>query len=179
MGFHHNINFPKKDGPSIQILHWKSVIFDIILNFFDKPLFEGWPTDYSSTQFRVIGNSLAGAVNNLNKICLFSTRAWHPVLSHIWYEKGNCLENSFLSVFVVPLCETQLSAEDRSFPVVFTDLPSWKKSIHPNNQLSSASISSMLSRKEDWEDYTILILISLKFMNRIVLTETFCEGRPW
>ncbi len=37
---------PKRDGPSIQFLHWKSVIFDVILNFLNKPLFEGWPTDY-------------------------------------------------------------------------------------------------------------------------------------
>ncbi len=28
---HHNMTFPKRDGPSIQILHWKSVIFDVVL----------------------------------------------------------------------------------------------------------------------------------------------------
>ncbi len=48
MEFHHNINFPKRDGPSIHILHWKSVIFDVVLNFLNKPLFEGWPTDYNA-----------------------------------------------------------------------------------------------------------------------------------
>ncbi len=44
---HHNIHFSKKDGPPIQILHWKSVIFDVVLYFLNKPLFEGWPTSYS------------------------------------------------------------------------------------------------------------------------------------
>ncbi len=33
MEFHHNINFPKRDGPNIQILPWKSVIFEVVLNF--------------------------------------------------------------------------------------------------------------------------------------------------
>ncbi len=28
---HHNINFQKRNGPSIQVLHWKSVILDIVL----------------------------------------------------------------------------------------------------------------------------------------------------
>ena len=37
--------FQKKDGPCIQNLHWKSVIFDIILILLNKPLFEGWPTN--------------------------------------------------------------------------------------------------------------------------------------
>ncbi len=29
-----------------QILHRKSVIFDVVLNFLNKPPFVGWPTDY-------------------------------------------------------------------------------------------------------------------------------------
>ena len=40
--------FQKRDGPSIQILHLKSVIFDVVLNFLNKPPFEGWPTDYNN-----------------------------------------------------------------------------------------------------------------------------------
>ncbi len=38
MEFHHNINFPKGVGPSIEIPHWKSAIFDVVLNFL-KSLF--------------------------------------------------------------------------------------------------------------------------------------------
>ena len=33
MELHHNINFPNGDGPSIHTLHWKSVIFDVVLLF--------------------------------------------------------------------------------------------------------------------------------------------------
>ncbi len=46
MELHHNINFPKRDCPNIQILHWKSVIFDAVFNFLNMPLNEGWPTHY-------------------------------------------------------------------------------------------------------------------------------------
>ncbi len=30
LGIHHNINFPRRDGPSNQILRRKSVILDVV-----------------------------------------------------------------------------------------------------------------------------------------------------
>ncbi len=36
-------------------LHWKSVIFDIVLKLLKKPLFEGWPADYWTQLYRPWG----------------------------------------------------------------------------------------------------------------------------
>ncbi len=43
-----------------EIVHQKSVIFDVVLNFLNKPLFEGWPTDY-----REIVEPLVRDINSL------------------------------------------------------------------------------------------------------------------
>ncbi len=40
---HHNINFPKWVGLNIQILHWKSMMFDVEL---PSPNMSPWSTDY-------------------------------------------------------------------------------------------------------------------------------------
>ncbi len=44
---HHNINFPNGDGPTIQILHWKSDIWRRITILKMSP----WPTDYRYLYF--------------------------------------------------------------------------------------------------------------------------------
>ncbi len=41
-----------ENGPSIQILHWKSVIFDVVLTFFNKPLCEGGSIDNNINMFK-------------------------------------------------------------------------------------------------------------------------------
>ena len=45
----------------------RDIIFDVVLNFLNKPLFEGWPTDYERASFK------GSTINHLDVLYLFNS----------------------------------------------------------------------------------------------------------